>query len=53
MKRIFAIIFVISIVISTLVSCGHTHEWSEWETTKEATSKEEGIETRNCSCGEK
>lgn len=53
MKRIFAIIFVISIVISTLVSCGHTHEWSEWETTTYPSVFETGLAERTCECGDK
>ena len=53
MKRIFAIIFVISIVISTLVSCGHTHEWNEWETTTYPSVFETGLAERTCECGDK
>ncbi|MGM9637918.1 MAG: hypothetical protein ACI3YK_08065 [Eubacteriales bacterium] len=30
----------------------HTHLWSEWEVTKEATCAEEGILSRSCECGE-
>ena len=52
-KKILCIIVLVLTLICVFTSCGHKHQWSEWETTKEATSKEEGIETRNCSCGEK
>ncbi len=31
---------------------GHTHTFSAWTVTKEATCTEEGEETRSCSCGE-
>ena len=30
----------------------HTHEWSAWVTTKNATCSAEGVKTRICSCGE-
>lgn len=30
----------------------HTHTWSDWAVTKEATCTEAGVETRTCDCGE-
>ena len=49
--------------VSTCTECGyektrpytpeHTHNWSEWTTTKSPTCTETGIKTRTCSCGEK
>ena len=51
MKKNISILFLICIVAS-LVSCGHEHQWGEWETVKEATSLEEGEKTRRCECGE-
>ncbi len=35
------------------VAEAHTHAFGEWKQTKEATYTEPGVETRECSCGEK
>lgn len=30
----------------------HTHEWNDWEVTKDASCSEEGVRTYTCSCGQ-
>lgn len=34
-------------------AANHTHEFGEWEVTKEATCVTTGVKTRSCECGEK
>ena len=56
MKKIILSVFVASLVlvlVCALAGCEHTHEWSEWKTTKEPTCTEKGVEERVCECGEK
>lgn len=52
MKKHISILLLICITIS-LVSCGHEHQWSEWQTSKNPTCTEDGCNTRVCDdCGE-
>lgn len=52
MKKHISFLLLICITIS-LVSCGHEHQWSEWQTSKNPTCTEDGCNTRVCDdCGE-
>lgn len=42
---------VLTIEGGTFVSEKHTHNFSEWETTRQATCILDGLETRSCDCG--
>lgn len=50
MAKKFLFIVMMLAIVSMLASCGHQHEWSEWQTSKEATCITEGVETRTCKC---
>lgn len=58
-KRIFALVVMLLAVLcivacsntETTASTAHTHSFGEWETTKEASCEEKGIQTRKCTCG--
>ena len=53
-KKILSIVLLVLSLVFMLASCEHTHEWSEWQITKEATCKEEGTKERYClECDEK
>ena len=52
MKRVLLLTTILLVMLSVLASCGHTHEFSEWETIKDATCTENGEKVRYCSCGE-
>ena len=56
MKKSIGILLLICTLSLCLVSCGHEHEWGNWESRYEskATYSKNGIEKRICnSCGEK
>ena len=42
----------ISVICSTACSGEHEHKWSDWETLKEVTCTENGLQERTCKCGE-
>lgn len=47
------LILLICIIITSLVSCGHEHQWGEWQTSKAPTCTEDGYNSRMCAtCGE-
>ena len=54
MKKIALTTLAVSLILlsMTLVSCFHTHEWSEWQTITDATCTENGSKQRTCECGE-
>jgi len=53
LKKILSIILVTFMVICALVSCGHEHKWSEWQTSKLPKCTEDGYNSRVCDdCGE-
>ena len=55
MKKFISIVALICMLATCLVSCGHEHEWGNWESEYEskATYSKNGIERRICnSCGE-
>lgn len=56
MKKTIQSILLVGLValVLSLTACGesHTHNFSEWTITKEATCNNDGIESRTCSCGE-
>lgn len=52
MKKIISFVLLVCTLTLCLASCGHTHEYGEWETVKEATVEEKGTEIRKCECGE-
>ena len=52
MKKSINILLLVCIVVSSFVSCGHEHQWSEWQTSKKTTCTEDGYDTRVCNdCG--
>ena len=53
MKKLLTLFFVIVAIVSCLIlsSCGHEHEWSEWETLTNPTCTQNGLKKRVCSCG--
>ncbi len=55
MKRtqILTVILLIAILTTTLTSCGHTHQFDDWQVVKSATCTESGEQERYCDCGEK
>ena len=54
MKKIILLCLVFTIGVSILTSCSsHTHEFGAWKTTKQPTCTQQGIEERECACGEK
>ncbi len=55
MKRtqILTVILLITILATTLASCGHTHQFDDWQVVKSATCTESGEQERYCDCGEK
>ena len=55
MKKIISIVVLICLLTLSFVSCGHEHEWGDWESEYEnkATYSKNGTEKRVCnSCGE-
>ena len=52
-KKILCVIVLMIALVCVLASCGHEHEWSEWQTIKEATCTIDGLSERVCECGEK
>ena len=56
MKKTFLSAVIIFVALLVLTACdngdGHLHEWSSWSTLKSATCTEDGIDTRECACGE-
>ena len=51
-KKLLCVITLMLALVCVLASCGHEHNFGEWETTKDATCKESGTEERYCDCGE-
>ena len=49
------LLFLILIFTSVLIlsACSHTHNYTEWETTTEASCTSDGQKERKCRCGEK
>ena len=46
------LLLLVAIATIALASCGHSHSFSKWEITKEATCNSEGQQVRTCdSCG--
>ena len=53
-KKLLCVIVLMLALVCVLASCGHEHNWSEWETTTEATCTAEGTKERYClECDEK
>lgn len=58
MKKIVcsSLILVLLVLVTTLCGCNlllHTHTYSEWTITKQATCTQDGLKERVCECGEK
>lgn len=53
MKKFLSTVALASILITSLASCSHVHNFDEWEAVKASTCTEEGTKERYCSCGEK
>ena len=53
MKKILLICTFLTVLIFTMTSCSHEHQWSEWQSSKVATCTQDGINIRVCDdCGE-
>ena len=53
MKKILFICTFLTVIICTMTSCNHEHQWSEWQVSKAATCTQDGINIRVCDdCGE-
>ena len=53
MKKILLICTFLTVLIFTMTSCSHEHQWSEWQPSKAATCTQDGINIRVCDdCGE-
>lgn len=52
-KKILFVIVLMLALVCVLASCGHEHEFGEWETIRKATCMVDGARERYCSCGEK
>lgn len=53
MKKILLICTFLTVIICTMTSCNHEHQWSEWQVSKVATCTQDGINIRFCDdCGE-
>lgn len=53
MKKILLICTFLTVLICTMTSCSHKHQWSEWQVSKAATCTQDGINIRVCDdCGE-
>ena len=53
MKKIFLICTFLTVLICTMTSCSHEHQWSEWQSSKAVTCTQDGINIRVCDdCGE-
>lgn len=46
------LVAIVGVIIFMLPRTDHTHEFSDWATTEEATCEKSGIKQRTCSCGE-
>ena len=54
MKRLIALITLLTMLLCAFSSCGHTHSFTDdWDTIKPATCTENGEKIRYCTCGEK
>ena len=53
MKKLLCVLVMLSAICCALASCGHSHQYGEWETTKEYTCTEKGERVRYCECGAK
>lgn len=42
----------VCVLTFALASCGHEHEYGEWTVAEEAACDQEGVEKRECECGE-
>ncbi len=45
-------LLILMLIMCSMASCDHTHEFGEWTITKSATCTENGLEERYCNCGE-
>lgn len=52
-KKLLCAIVLMLALVCVLASCGHEHNYGEWETTKATSCTAEGAKERYCSCGEK
>lgn len=54
MKKNLLISTLLLFLICIMSSCGHKHQWSEWQSSKDATCTQDGINMRVCDdCGER
>ena len=51
-KKLLCVIALMITLVCVLASCGHKHEFGEWETAQEATCSNAGSRKRYCNCGE-
>lgn len=51
--RLLIAILLIAMLATNIVSCGHTHDFDDWQVVKSATCTESGEKERYCDCGEK
>lgn len=52
-KKLLSGIILMMALILVLASCGHEHEWGNWIVQTPATVLTDGLQYRNCACGEK
>ena len=55
MKKITSVLLVAALLwcsILMFVSCAHTHSYSAWSSTKDASCESEGSRSKSCSCGD-
>ena len=57
MKKFALSFLAITVAVLFITSCGvlgkrHSHEWGEWKVQSEADCAKDGVEVRECECGE-
>lgn len=52
LERLTAMALGCAMSVSLFAGCGHEHEWSDWETEREADCVRAGEKIRTCDCGE-
>lgn len=51
MKKQFGVLLLCSLLTLLLAACGHTHNFGEWQTIREASCEEPGLKIQECRCG--
>ena len=50
-KKLLFIFVLVLAAVCVFASCGHEHEWSDWQIISNSDCKTEGEKSRDCSCG--